>query len=328
MMSNNKSNIDIDLLIRFFSEECTPDEQEAVLGWKEASPGNKAEFNTLLEVWNTLEKTSPERNIDIEEEWNRHQELYISNGREKNKLLSFTIKIAASVLVILGMAYWGWHYLSNKTISSEIASIQNVSLPDGSSVTLNASSKLKYKTSFGKETRNVTLEGEAYFEVAKNPDKPFIIHVNNIEIKVLGTSFNVKAYKDQNNIEVTVAEGTVSVYHKNTEDKPVIITKGQQAIYSTESQIIEKKENSNQNFIAWKTRTIIFENDNLSDIVKTLQSVYHQEFVIENAQLKNCRLTSSFENKDLKSVLKILESTLEISFEEKDGKIIIKGKGC
>lgn len=327
-MGDNKQNIDIDLLTRFFSDECTPDEQENVLNWKEASAENIAEFNSLQATWNSLEKTSPERDINVEEEWNRHQNLYLSNGRVKNKLFSLTLRVAASVLITIGLGYWGWNYLSNKTITSDIATTQQIALPDGSEVTLNANSKLNYKTNFGKEVRRVSLEGEAYFKVVKNPDKPFIIYVNDIEVKVLGTSFNVKAYKDQSNVEVTVAEGTVSVYQKSVNNKPVIITKGQQAVYTPNNQMIEKKENANQNFIAWKTRTIIFENDNLSYIVQTLQSVYRQEFVIENAQLKNCTLTSSFENKDLKSVLKILESTLEISFEEKDGKIIIKGKGC
>lgn len=329
-MSNDKLHIDIDLITRYFSGECTPEEQNAVLQWKESSTENNAEFRGLEEVWKAMDTTMPDRNIDIEAEWTQHQNFYLPKEIQtaKNRSLYFSIRIAASILLLLGLGYFGWYYFSDKTVASDIAATQQITLPDGSKVTLNAGSRLNYKTSFGRETRLVSLQGEAYFEVTKNPNKPFIISVNGAEVKVLGTSFNIKAYSNDANVEVTVAEGTVTVYRKGDQTKQVIITKGQQAVYNPARQIIEKKENSDRNFIAWKTRTIVFENDSLSNIVKTLQSVYHLDFIIEGVQLKNCTVTTSFEDKDLGTVLKILKSTLDISFEEKDGKIVIKGKGC
>jgi transmembrane sensor len=329
-MSNGNSHIDIDLLARYFSGECTPGEREHVHEWKEASAENRSEFESLQQVWGAMDKTSPDRNIDVEAEWENHQLNYMQTETRQKKIrsLSFPFRIAASFIILLGIGYFAWSYFSKETITSEIASTRQITLPDGSRVTLNAGSKLTYASSYGEETRTVSLRGEAFFEVSKNESKPFIINLENAVVKVLGTSFNVKAYKDRQNVEVTVADGTVSVYKKGDEKSEVVITKGQLATFNAGEEKIERKENTDRNFIAWKTRAIVFENDSLVNVVKTLQSVYHQEFLIENSQLNNCTVTTSFENRDLLSVLKVLKITLDISFEEKDGKIVIKGKGC
>lgn len=329
-MNNGNPHIDIDLLSRYFSGECTPPEREHVLEWKEASAENCAEFESLQQVWGAMDKTSPDRNIDVEAEWESHRLNYLQKETRqvRTRFLSFPLRIAASIIILLGIGYFAWSYFSKETITSEIASTRQITLPDGSRVTLNAGSKLTYASSYGDETRTVSLRGEAFFEVSRNASKPFIINLENAVVKVLGTSFNVKAYKDRQNVEVTVADGTVSVYKKGDKKSEVVITKGQLATISPEDEKIEKKENTDRNFIAWKTRSIVFENDSLVNVVKTLQSVYHQEFFIENPQLNNCTVTTSFENRDLLSVLKVLKITLDISFEEKDGTIVIKGKGC
>jgi transmembrane sensor len=181
---------------------------------------------------------------------------------------------------------------------------------------------------FNKETRIVHLKGEAYFEVSKNPSKPFIIQIENTEIKVLGTSFNVKAYHNMDKIEVTVKEGTVSLYEKNKENQRIIATAGEKAEFSKQSGEFKKQTNENKNYNSWKTRSIIFDNSSLINITETLKDVYYKDIILEDPSLGKCTVTTTFENKDLKTVMHVLESTLEISFEERDGKIYISGKGC
>jgi transmembrane sensor len=329
-MMKKFDHIDINLLTRYFSGESTPEEKEIVVKWKEASTENNKHFLELEKVWLAMDQTSPEHNMDIDLEWNRHIRNY-NPSIEKPLKISFintALRIAASILVILALSYTGWRFMSQKSIITGITETSQITLPDGSHVTLNADSKLIYPKNYGKKNREVNLQGEAYFEVKRNPQMPFIIKLEGAEVKVLGTSFNVKAYKSHSNIEVTVAEGKVCVYKKGLEQDRVIITKGEQVIYHKQSQILQKQNNANRNFISWKTLAMVFENDSLSNIVRTLNSVYHKDFIIQNAQLNNCTVTTRFENKDLTSVLKILQSTLDISFEEKDGKIVIKGKGC
>ena len=129
-------------------------------------------------------------------------------------------------------------------------------------------------------------------------------------------------------IEVTVKEGSVSFYKKNEEPKRIIATTGEKAEYYKQSKVFKKQPNENRNYNSWKTRTIIFDNSNLLNIAETLQDVYYKKIILNDPELGKCTVTTTFDNKDLDTVLRVLESTLEIRFEEKDGKIYISGKGC
>jgi ferric-dicitrate binding protein FerR (iron transport regulator) len=152
--------------------------------------------------------------------------------------------------------------------------------------------------------------------------------LNKAEVKVLGTSFNVKAYKGMDKIEITVAEGKVSVYEKNQPQKKVIAIAGEKAEYIKLQKAIKKTENKDRNFNSWKTRTIVFENDSLHAIVNTLSNVYHTSIVLQNQEIKDCTITTRFENKELETVFEVLESTLDIKIEEEGDTYYISGSGC
>jgi ferric-dicitrate binding protein FerR (iron transport regulator) len=329
-MNEDNKHIEIDLLTRNLAGETNRKEQEYVKQWKDASDTNKQLYDELMAVWLAMDKTALHHNIDIDAEWNRHVTTFIPSIQRTHKSVSLTtvFKIAASILLIIGFSYFGWNYLSQKSIKTNMAETNAIVLPDGSRVTINAGSKLTYKKNFGKELRIVTLEGEAFFEVMKNPQVPFIIKLDGAEVKVLGTSFNIKAYKEMDKIEVTVAEGKVTLYEKGQELKKVMVITGEKAIYNKQLKVVQKQLNDDRNFIAWKTRSIIFENDSLSIIAKTLSNVYHKNIIVQNPKLNRCTVTTRFDNKDLQTVLNVLKSTLDIIIEEKDGTIYIKGKGC
>lgn len=322
--------MDIDLLVRFLAGEASQEQQEQVMQWKSASAENTRLYEEFLKVWSAMDKTSKHRHIDMDAEWRLHVRNYNPAVLRPSRVVSIrtVFAIAASVLVILGFSFAGWLYMSQKTFKTDLAETNQIVLPDGSKVTLNAGSRLYYKRNFSKESRTVSLEGEAYFEVTKNPQSPFVIHVDGAEVKVLGTSFNVKAYKDMEKIEVTVSEGKVSLYGKGEEGKKVIVGKGEKAVYLKQLKVVQMQPNDDRNFMAWKTRVISFENDSLAAIVQTLNSVYHKDVILENPNLHHCTVTASFEDKDLSTVLKVLGETLDIVITEKDGKIYISGKGC
>jgi ferric-dicitrate binding protein FerR (iron transport regulator) len=130
------------------------------------------------------------------------------------------------------------------------------------------------------------------------------------------------------NIEVTVAEGKVSVYEKKQPQKKVIAVAGEKAEYIKHQKALKKTENLDKNFISWKTRSIIFENDSLQNIVTTLSDVYHKSIVLRNPELKDCTLTTSFEDEELETVFQVLESTLDVTIEEEGETIYISGSGC
>jgi ferric-dicitrate binding protein FerR (iron transport regulator) len=329
-MNNDNLHIDPALIARFLSGDISSEEHRQVLLWKESSPENRKQFDDFQEVWLMMDKTAPDHDIDIDAEWNHLQNTLHTTGKSTTKTISFrtVLSIAASVLVIIGLSFAGWMIYNHKSIESPIADTNHLILPDGSHVTLNAGSKLTYIRSGWQKSRIVSLEGEAFFEVTKNPKLPFVIRLGSADVKVLGTSFNVKAYTESENIEVTVAEGTVSVFNHQQVNKKVIVTRGEKAIFTKSSGEVIKKSNEDQNFIAWKTKLMRFENDSLPGIIKTLRSVYHRDIILQGKELNHCTITTTFDNKDLETVLRVLKSTLDISIEEKDGRILINGKGC
>jgi transmembrane sensor len=329
-MDKINQHIDFSLLVRFFAEEIFPEERKLVLDWKEALPENEKQFKELQDVWLAMDKTSAQKAINIDVEWEHLKQQLTKTSITKTRKFTpaFFVRIAAAIFLAIGLFYFGLEILSQKTVKTNNTETCEVILPDGSRVTLNAGSKLTYQRSFSKERRIVSLQGEAFFEVAKNPKRPFIIQLGEAEIKVLGTSFNVKAYKNADKIEVIVAEGLVSLYEKNREEKKVLAGKGERAVYNKEQKIVKKQLNEDFNYISWKTRDIIFNNESLTKIVETLSNVYHKEIVLKNSALNNCTVTTKFENKDLDTVLNVLRSTLDIQIEETDKQVIISGNGC
>ena len=335
-MNNDNLHIDIDLLTRFLTGEATTEEQKAVHLWKDASAENLTKYNEFVSVWELLDKTSLLQGMDIDKEWeiqrrlNLKEKVDAKDEKERGRVINFTnyLKYAASITIILGLSYFGYNYFSKTTINTGITETKEISLPDGSQVTLNANSKLIYQRSFNKSDRQVSLKGEAFFNVKKDALKPFVVKAGNTEVKVLGTSFNVREFGNTKKVEVTVSEGTVSVYEMGNEQKKVIITKGEKAIYNNNLKVVSKQVNEDRNYKAWITRYIVFENDSLSVITKTLGNVYHVEFIIQDPNLNQCTVTTKFDNKNLQTILKVLKKTLDIEIIEKDRKIYLKGKGC
>lgn len=328
-MENEKENIDIRLISLYLSGEATPEEIEKLKEWRNSSDENLKQFNHFVSIWEELGKTSKEKDIDIEKEWHIHRTQYIKTEKKVGTwVLNPFMKVAASVVIIIGISIASWLYFSENTIKTDFAENQEVILPDKSIVTLNANSKLAFSNDYGKKNRVVHLAGEAFFKVTKNAVLPFIISTGNAEIKVLGTSFNVKSYSESENIEVIVAEGHVSIHAKDRAEKTVVISSGQKAVFNKQSGMINAELNENVNYIAWKTKSMVFENDSLPYVLRTIEEVYHVEIILTTKELNQCTITTSFDNRDLGTVLKILKSTLNIVIELREDKIYVSGKGC
>jgi ferric-dicitrate binding protein FerR (iron transport regulator) len=172
------------------------------------------------------------------------------------------------------------------------------------------------------------MEGEGYFDVIRNPQAPFRISTKDATIEVLGTSFNVRAYSTQENVEVVVSDGTVALSAKDDPDNTLILDKGTTGIFNPTNNYLLKKNNSDPNFLSWKTRRIVFENDSLSWVLKTIGKVYDREIVLRDEDIGHCSLTVTFEDQTLESVLKVIESTLNIKIKDEEGTIIVTGDGC
>ena len=201
-----------------------------------------------------------------------------------------------------------------------------IRLADGSSVEMNAGSSLRYPTSFSNSSnREVYLEGEAYFDIAKNTEKPFIVNAAEIDIEVLGTRFNVSAYDDENGIKTTLEEGTVKVFHeKDTSVTAHILKPNQQAVWNAKDNSHEKYDVDVEEFLAWRNGILVFKKLPFAAIQKTLERHYNIQINNSNTTLQNRRFTARLEGKSVEQVMTYLNNIVAFEYEIKDREIMIK----
>lgn len=201
-----------------------------------------------------------------------------------------------------------------------------IHLPDGSTVLLNEGSELSY--AFGRHGREVTLRGEAFFEVVHNPRSPFIVHSGKVNTRVLGTSFNVRAYPGQRNVKVTVARGEVQVgdAHRSYGS----IGANEQFVVDNDEDTVEKNILDAEHELSWRRDFLILDDLSMGQVAKILGDKYQVTIVFENKSLRNCRINAKFFNDEkLDEVLSIMGLVLRFEHERTDSTHIkIKGKGC
>jgi len=201
----------------------------------------------------------------------------------------------------------------------------SLTLADGTRVWMNADSKLKYPISFVEDRRVVYLEGEAYFEVAKNASKPFIVSTLSGDITVLGTHFNVKSYSDESAIYTTLVEGSVSF--KGSAGKETILSPGEQLAFYPAKGVQELKQVNVNNYVGWKNNLFQFEELSLEDIMKTLARWYDVTVSYENEELKQLLFSGNLDKyTNIESFLKLFEVGAKIEFKVDNRHIHIKPK--
>lgn len=200
-------------------------------------------------------------------------------------------------------------------------------LTDGSKIWLNADSRISYPEVFTGNTREVSLDGEAFFDIAKNPARPFIIHLANGTVKVVGTSFNIRAYASEKIIETSVATGKVAFIPKyEGDDKKqdtIYLTPENKVRFSFEKHEIITQPTVSADDKAWTEGKLIFRSMLFKDIAAELERNFGKQFVFKDEELKNYRLTGSFQNNTLDEILYYLSKTKTFSYIILDEQIII-----
>ena len=219
---------------------------------------------------------------------------------------------------------------NTKTLSYNILTVPygkkfGIVLSDGSEVFLNSGSKIRYPVGFMKEaSRNVYLDGEAFFTVSKDTLRPFTVITDDMNTQVYGTAFNVSSYKNEKNTSTVLVAGSVGVYKANNEEagKPIIIHPKQRAVYMDNEIVVEKVMVSK--YISWKDNKLLFIDDSFDLILKELER--HFNVTIENtySALNQKKFTGTFENESLKTILMICQEHTPFNFSIDDNKVIIK----
>jgi len=197
--------------------------------------------------------------------------------------------------------------------------VNSDTLPDGSIVTLNKHSQVSFPEKFANDKRVLQLNGEAFFKVTPNKEKPFEVHTNNVTITVVGTSFNVRSRGDTT--EIIVETGIVEVA---TEKQTVLLKAGQRAITGISEAILQKQSNTDQLYNYYRSKKFVCDATPLWKLAEKLNEAYDVHIVFGNEAPRNLELTTTFDNEPLDKILSIISSTFNISVTKEKGQIILR----
>ena len=344
-----------DLLIKYILGECNEQETKEVQEWLSVEE-NRALYEKLrsnLDRFTSIRKEKA--NVDVDAAWNSVSSRLNLGNEEKGKVIPLffrsnsVLRYAAAVILLIGLyfIFRPGDSIQQKPIIAETDTIEDEIIPikeferiasvdqiyeadlfDGSKVTLRENSQIRHQMNEYDTTRLVYLDkGEVYFEVARMPERPFIVETNTSLVRVLGTKFTV-SQKENGDVEVAVTEGLVRVYKDSTlEDGEYIdLKKGERAIRNLKG--LFKLDEINLNAISWITGSLKFNDAPMEQVLADLERHFHVEFTVRNASFNQCRLTAKFKKQELEQIMESLKLTFDIEYEIRNNQVIISGMGC
>jgi transmembrane sensor len=249
--------------------------------------------------------------------------------------------LAAGMLVYQGKSKKAQESMAAvyKTWKVPYGQTMQISLPDGSTVKMNSGTTLSYPVHFAANQREVKLQGEAFFEVTKNPKRPFLVHAGNLTVRVLGTAFNVKAYEEDTKVETTLIRGKIQVVMDNAPDEQIILSPNEKLTVSKrlvniktahlpaglnyQLRTIAAKATEDIEEIAWLDRKVAFTNESFGEVAKVIERKYNVKVVFQQEQLKNELITGVFETEDLSRALYLLHMITDFNYDIKGETIIL-----
>lgn len=378
-MEEDLKDIDIILLTKYLSKETDESETMQVKQWLTASPENKVILDKLQQTWNMATAGAGMQEWNVQK--SKEQFLikliqYQSNNEEDDasffesgwKIIRNVLAYAAITLLLVGVPslFIYRHYFNTPIASSEAPVLTQITAPkgsktemilaDGSKVWLNAGSVLKYSTDFNKTNREVYLNGEAYFDVTKNKNKPFLVRTGNLTLRVLGTSFNVKSYGEENTVETTLIKGAVKVekVEKNGSISNFLLKPNQKAIFnktngnikfydlsdkksvkkeitddSSVSNITSETENAEplstleEKDVSWKDGYFLVFDETLESIMIKVERRFDVKIEFKTEAIKKLRYSGKIKESTPEQILEALKITSPIEYEMKGKEVVI-----
>lgn len=326
-MKTNKDSRTSRIINQFLRNRYSKETEEAIQKWLIEEKKSEEKEKTSLSYWNTLDIKPVKSTYNA---LNRVKaKIGIQNATIKILNYHYLLRIAAVLLPLFIIA--GVYYYSN-TRKEQVVEIhvpygekKQLTLPDGSEVTLNSGTIFKYPEKFEKKTRLVNLIGEAYFTVKKNISKPFIVKTNNLSVKVLGTKFNVKAYADDNRTITTLNSGKIEVYTKSK--KTCVLLPNQQLTFNNQTTDIIIKKIPSDETIGWTSGELIFTNSSMEEILRTLERHFNVSFITDPSIIRpNEFYTVKFlKNDNLEQILNVINDVIgKFSYQRQGNKIFLK----
>jgi transmembrane sensor len=281
---------------------------------------NLAYYNQLKKIWDDSRQLALTSTVDENRAWQKFQQRIHPVSVRRTGF--GWMRIAASVIILIGLGLLTYWIFNDRTKELTVVAQKTVlsdTLPDGSVVTVNKGSSISYLPKFKGETRQVSLKGEAFFNVTPNKKKPFIISVNDIQITVVGTSFNVKTING--NTEVVVETGIVKVTRAG---KTVELKANEEVTVDAKDSILTTEKVSDQLYKYYRTKEFVCDDTPLWKLVEVINEAYSSHIVIGNPALKDMSITTTFNNESLDQVLNVISITFNIKVIKEGDNIILQ----
>jgi len=338
-LKEDKKNIE--LLGKYLSGNCSDEERISVKSWLKQSPDNQAVYDKYKQLWNYTASDVINTTVDVDKGWeelnrriNVAEHITVDLLGHKPILGKRFIYALTRVAAVLLIAF-GLFYIFNSINSQKPENInyvadkihqQPVQLEDGSIVYLNKGAKITYPKTFTAESRKISFEGEAFFEIAHNPDKPFIISSGELEVEVLGTSFNLCTCPEGEEMILYLESGKVRFSVVNTENgainEQLILLPGQKGIFNKTNGTVCRSEFENQNYLAWKTGVLVFEKTPLNEVLSTIGQTYNME-IVSDKSYEGLSLTARFDNEAPESIFESLRTIYGIDYSINDQTVLL-----
>jgi len=312
-----------ELLLKYISGKASQSETEEVVTWIDADPANLKKFMSLRKSYDALI-------------WQDAETLCKKPKRERplHLTMQWLGRVAAMFVIAFGLAHTMLQVLQKEDVSMQTVYVPagqrtQVTLADGTTVWVNGRSTLVFPSRFTSQTRNVQLDGEAYFEVQKDPKKQFIVSTAHQScIKVLGTKFNVKARSETQDVVTTLIEGKINFEFNNANRQVqyITMTPGQKLVYHSLNGKTELYTTSGEKECLWKDGKIIFKQTPLREALDILADTYNVEFVIRKDVPHDDSFSGEFINKSLEQILNYIQASSKIRWRYVNGDQIDKGK--
>lgn len=362
-LSTNSEDFYKDLVIKILSDSITSEEAALLKDWIAKDQKNQAYFDQMKNAWFVTSLGENTKRFNSTEVWNKAKKKFDKQKNIPKFHYKKVLKIAAVVILSFSVGALATYSGFKKPIKAALAAQNNTNmviaplgskseliLPDGTKVWLNAGSKLSYSQTFNSTGRDVYLEGEAFFKVKTNPQKPFVVRTSEISVKAYGTEFNVKAYPEENTITTTLVEGNVkiqSIENKNRKflislkpnqkltyiKMPVVSNTPSDQVYNNANQTSSKGTNSKEAtprllldksvvtnlYTSWKDERWIIERENLDKFTVKLERRYDVKFVYKSETLKKYKISGIISKETLEQVLDLLKLTVPLKYSIKEG---------
>ena len=334
-----------ELLKKYCCNHCTEEELSSVLTWFEGSAGSCEGKSLLFKLWEEVpdEDSNPDVNFDllldrIHHEVNLAQSKKLLEIADQNlikykrreNLLKILMRAAAILLLpalgfglFMSVKYQSVRFGQTSVnqayneVFSSVDAITKVTLPDGSNVWLNHSSSLKYPAMFYGNARSVELNGEGYFEVAPNPKIPFIVMAGEIEIKALGTAFNIMAYPDVDRNETSLINGQIELQRTESDGKVITMLKMKptdMAIFKKSKKEISSRTIGDDRYFSWKDGKLVFNKEPIGEVVKKLSRWFNVDIQIKDPELLELTYTATFVHETLPQVMELMTLVSPVSY--------------